>query len=134
MAASRCYILSKQVILMEKKWKGLYFIPLFSFLHLLFLFASFFLLPFFRIFFSIMMDGPNQPEGYNWTNLTRWTLPNRSNQMNLIELTKLDGPKRTQPDGSQVIIDSCATPSDSLISLSYSMAAFSANSFGHFFW
>ena len=31
------------------------------------------------------------------------------------------------------IIDSCSSPSDSLISLSYSMATFSANSFGLFF-
>ena len=33
------------------------------------------------------------------------------------------------PNGFPLIIDSCPSPSDSLISLSYSMAAFSANSF-----
>ena len=33
----------------------------------------------------------------------------------------------------QLIIDSCASPSDSLISLSYSMPDFSANLFGLFF-
>ena len=32
-----------------------------------------------------------------------------------------------------LIIDSCASPSDNLISISYSMPAFSANSFGLFF-
>ena len=46
-----------------------------------------------------------------------------------------DRPRRTwtDPDGPGVdnlIISSCASPSDNLTSLSYSMPAFSANSFG----
>ena len=51
----------------------------------------------------------------------------------------MDGrPSRTEPGRTRTDLDrkdlgSCASPSDNLISLSYSMAAFSANSLGLFF-